>query len=78
MDDNKPRGWAPKCCMKVVVSAGYYMMIMAAIVTNAIAASWITFKHDKKGREELFKNYYYREVRGSRGCHKEGGSEWVQ
>lgn len=67
VDDNKPRGWAPECCMKVVVSAGYYMLIMAAIVTNAIAASYISFKHDGSNREDFFQNYYYMEVTGACG-----------
>lgn len=63
VDDNKPRGWAPKCCMKVVVSAGYYMLIMFAIVTNAVAAScMISFKHDGKDRELSYQHYYYLEV----------------
>ncbi|KAG0726443.1 Sodium leak channel non-selective protein [Chionoecetes opilio] len=62
VDDNKPRGWAPKWCMKVVVSAGYYMLIMLAIVTNAVAASWIGFKHDGRDREVFYQHYYYMEV----------------
>ncbi|KAK8392277.1 hypothetical protein O3P69_017693 [Scylla paramamosain] len=62
VDDNKPRGWAPKWCMKVVVSAGYYMLIMAAIVTNAVAAASISFKHDGRERKVFYQHYYYMEV----------------
>ncbi|XP_042222016.1 sodium leak channel non-selective protein-like isoform X1 [Homarus americanus] len=62
VDDNKPRGWAPKFCMKVVVSAGYYLLIMAAIVANAIAAASLSFKHDGRKREEFYHYYYYIEV----------------
>lgn len=62
VDDNKPRGWAPKWCMKVVVSAGYYMLIMAAIVTNAVAAASISFKHDGRDRKVFYQHYYYLEV----------------
>ncbi|XP_069959955.1 sodium leak channel NALCN isoform X5 [Cherax quadricarinatus] len=62
VDDNKPRGWAPKFCMKVVVSAGYYLLIMAAIVANAIAAASLSFKHDGRDRQEFYQHYYYMEV----------------
>ncbi|KAK3859162.1 hypothetical protein Pcinc_034699, partial [Petrolisthes cinctipes] len=62
VDGNKPRGWAPECCMRVVVSAGYYLLIMGAIISNAIAAASLSFKHDGRKREEFYHHYYYIEV----------------
>ncbi|XP_027219949.1 sodium leak channel NALCN isoform X1 [Penaeus vannamei] len=62
VDDNKPRGWAPKCCMKFVVSAGFYLVIMAAIIANAMAAASLSFKHDGRERREFYQHYYYMEV----------------
>ncbi|KAK7076029.1 hypothetical protein SK128_019150 [Halocaridina rubra] len=61
VDDNKPRGWAPRCCMKVVVSAGFYLVIMGAIIANAMAAASLSFKHDGRAREEFYYYYYYME-----------------
>ncbi|XP_064105310.1 sodium leak channel NALCN-like isoform X1 [Macrobrachium nipponense] len=62
VDDNKPRGWAPKCCMKFVVSASFYVVIMGAIIANAMAAASLSFKHDGRDRTEFYRDYYYMEV----------------
>lgn len=62
VDDNKPGGWAPKCCMTIVVSAGFYLVIMAAIIANAMAAASLSFKHDGRKREQFYQHYYYIEV----------------
>ncbi|CAL4058549.1 unnamed protein product, partial [Meganyctiphanes norvegica] len=62
VDHNKPRGWAPQYCMRVITSAGFYLCIMAAIMANAIVAASLSFKHDGTPRENYYNHYYYIEI----------------
>ncbi|KAF2357306.1 Ion transport domain [Trinorchestia longiramus] len=62
VNDSKTQGWAPHFCVKYLQSAGFYLLIMTAIITDAIWAASLVFRHDGTERAEIFATYYYAEV----------------
>ncbi|MCL4123606.1 UNVERIFIED_CONTAM: hypothetical protein GTU68_015108, partial [Idotea baltica] len=63
VDDNKPKGWAPPYFLKYIQSALFYLVIMTAIVANAMVAASLRFEHDSnKNRIDFYQHYYYMEI----------------
>lgn len=62
INDSKTQGWAPHFCVKYLQSAGFYLLIMTAIIGDAIWAASLVFRHDGTEREEIYRVYYYAEV----------------
>ena len=62
VNDSKTQGWAPNFCIKYLQSAGFYLLIMTAIITDAIWAASLVFRHDGSKRIDVFGSFYYAEV----------------
>ena len=64
VDENSGGGrWrAPRCVRQFLQTATFQVMIMTAIVLNAIAAASVKFEHDGRPREEFYRNYYISEI----------------
>ncbi|CAM1330656.1 Uncharacterised protein g10345 [Pycnogonum litorale] len=62
VDENKPRGRAPKVCQKMLQSAVFHLIVMGVNFANAILACTITFKHDGSPRDTFYRHYYLAEI----------------
>ncbi|KAF0306035.1 Sodium leak channel non-selective protein [Amphibalanus amphitrite] len=61
-EDSGSRGSAPLLLQRVIQSAGYHLVVMAAILTNAYISSSVQFLHDGRSVTELYKDIYPIEV----------------
>ena len=61
-EDSGSRGSAPLLLQRVIQSAGYHLVVMAAILTNAYISSSVQFLHDGRPVTELYKDIYPIEV----------------
>ena len=65
VNDSKTQSWAPEFCVKHLQSAGFYLLIMTAIITDAILAASLVFTPDGSNRDDVYSTYYYAEVYGT-------------
>lgn len=64
VDENQSTGRfrAPRFLVQFVQSAAFQVIIMLAILLNAIVAASVSFKHDGRPRESFYRHYYYAEI----------------
>ncbi|XP_076378487.1 sodium leak channel non-selective protein na isoform X3 [Megalopta genalis] len=62
LDENKHGGLASPVCHAILRSPHFRMVVMCAILANAITTATMSFKHDEKPRYTYYNNYYYAEI----------------
>ncbi|CAG0914974.1 unnamed protein product [Notodromas monacha] len=62
VDDSCTRGHAPKIFVRILHSAGFHVLVMLALMANAMIAASIHFKHDGRPREDFYYKFYYIEM----------------
>ncbi|KAI5748941.1 hypothetical protein M8J76_003489 [Diaphorina citri] len=62
LDENKQEGLAPMVCQRFLKSAYFRLLIMVAILANAIIMATMNFQHDGRPRNVFYEKYYPIEV----------------
>lgn len=62
MDDAHSHSKAPAFLRSMINTASFQVLIMIAIVANAMADASIKFEHDGRPREEFYKTLYPIEI----------------
>lgn len=64
VDENQTTGRfrAPRFIRNFIQTAIFQVIVMLAILSNAIVAASVSFKHDGRDRTEFYQHYYYAEI----------------